>query len=114
LLVEFAQVAWLLVQNQWPIADSANLLHKVPDFLKHLAQFAIAALNQHHFVPGVVALPHLANPRRRCAHLARPRFALLDGHARAQNIQLAFGWNSGHLYQVSLLHSDRCLGQLVG
>jgi len=86
----------------------------MPDFLEHLAQFAVAPLDQHHFIPRVIALPHLPNPCRRRPHLASTRLALVDGHARAQDIQLVFAGNSGYLHQVRLFHARRCLGQLVG
>jgi hypothetical protein len=67
--LQFAQVPRLLVQDQRAVADAANFFDKVADFLKHLAQFAVAAFNENHFVPGIVALANLANAGRRGAHL---------------------------------------------
>ena len=68
--IQFAQVARLLIENQRAVADAANLLNKVADLLEHFAQFAVAALDEHHFVPGIVALADLADAGRRCANLA--------------------------------------------
>jgi hypothetical protein len=86
----------------------------VPNLFKHLAQLAVAPFNQHHLIPGIVALPYLANARRRCPHHARARLAPLDGDAPAQNVQFRFGRLPAHFHQVGLLHSRRGLGQLVG
>jgi hypothetical protein len=36
----------------------------VADFLEHFAQFAVAAFDENHFVPGIVALADLADARR--------------------------------------------------
>jgi hypothetical protein len=69
LRVEFAQIPRFLVQNQRAVADAANLLHKMSNFFEHLAQFTIPSFDQNNFVPGIVALAHLANPGRRCPHL---------------------------------------------
>jgi hypothetical protein len=40
------------------------------DLLEHFSEFAVAALNEHHFVPGIVALADLADAGRRGADLA--------------------------------------------
>jgi hypothetical protein len=34
------------------------------DLFEHLAEFPVAPLDQHHFVPGIVALAHLADAGR--------------------------------------------------
>jgi hypothetical protein len=86
----------------------------MPNLFKHLAQLAVTALNQNHFVPGIVALANLAYPGRRSPHLTRTRLALLDRHAGAQNVQLGFGRDSSHFDKIGLFHSSRGLGQLVG
>ena len=44
------------VEDEGAIADAANFFDVVADFLKHLADFAIATLNEDHFVPGVVGV----------------------------------------------------------
>jgi hypothetical protein len=62
--LQFAQVAGLLIENQGAVADAANLLDEVADLFKHLAQFAVAALDEDDFVPGIVALADLANAGR--------------------------------------------------
>jgi hypothetical protein len=67
--LQFAQVARLLIQNQRAVAYAANLFNEVADLLEHFAQFAVAALNEHHFVPGIVALANLPDAGRRGAHL---------------------------------------------
>jgi hypothetical protein len=84
------------------------------DFLEHLAQFAITALDQNDFVPGIVTLSNLANTGWGGANLARTGLTLLDGNAGAKNVQLAFGWNSSHLDQIGFFHADGGLGQFIG
>jgi hypothetical protein len=103
--IKLAQIAGFLIEHQRPVADAANLLDKMADFLEHFAQFAVASLNQNHFVPGIVALAHLADTCRRSAHLRRSRTAALDGNAGTENIELAFGGLSGHFHQVGLFHA---------
>ena len=65
LRIKFAHISRLDVEHQRPIPDAANLLHVMADLLKHLAQLAIAALDQGDFKPRIFALPHLLNPGRR-------------------------------------------------
>jgi hypothetical protein len=86
----------------------------VADFLKHLAEFTIAPLDQHHLVPRVIALPHLPDPRRGRAHASFAGFAALNAHPAPQNVQLRFAGLTAHLHQISLLDSRSSLGQLVG
>jgi hypothetical protein len=70
LRIELTQIARLLVENQRTVAYAANLFDEVADFFKHFAQLAVAAFDQHHLVPGIVALADLADARRRGTHLA--------------------------------------------
>jgi hypothetical protein len=65
LRIKFAHISRLDVEHQRPIPDAANLLHVMADLLKHLAQLAIAALDQGDFKPRIFALAHLLNPGRR-------------------------------------------------
>ncbi len=81
--IEFAQVTGFLIENQGAVTYAANLLDKVADLLKHLAQFAVAALDKHHFVPGIVSLADLADAGRRGAHRGRARTSAFDGDAAA-------------------------------
>jgi hypothetical protein len=67
--LEFAQVARLLIEHQRAVADAANLLDEVAYFQEHLAQFAVAPLDENHFVPGIVALADLADAGRGGANL---------------------------------------------
>jgi hypothetical protein len=62
--IEFAQVSRLLIEDQGAIADAANFFDEVADLLEHFAQFAVAALDENHFVPGIVALADLADAGR--------------------------------------------------
>ena len=89
---QFAQAAWLLVEDQRAVADAANFFDEVADFLEHLAQFAVAALDENDFVPGIVALANLADAGRRGADLARAGLATLDGDAAAQNVRVRLRW----------------------
>jgi len=65
---EFAQLAGLLVENERAVADAADFLHMMADLFEHLAQFAVAALDDDDFVPGVVTLADLADLGRGCSH----------------------------------------------
>jgi hypothetical protein len=85
----------------------------VPDLFKHLAQLAVAPLDQHHFVPGVVPLAYLANARRRGANLARSRFAPLDGHAAAKHFEFRLGRLAADFYKICFLNSRGRFGQLI-
>jgi hypothetical protein len=76
--VQFAHLARFQIEHQRAIPHPANFLHVMADLLEHLAQLAIAAFDQHHFVPRIVALPHLTDPRRCGAHLALAQAAALN------------------------------------
>ncbi len=67
---QFAHFAGLDVQHQRTITNATNLFHVVADLFEHLAQLAVAALNDHDLVPGVVALADLANLCGRSLHPA--------------------------------------------
>jgi hypothetical protein len=84
------------------------------DFFKHLAQLAITPLDQHHFVPGIVALTHLADLGRRGPHAAFPRFAALNGDTPAQALEFLLRRLPAYFYQIDLIHAGRGLGELVG
>jgi hypothetical protein len=112
--LQLAQIARFLVENQRAIADAADFLNKVADFLKHLAQFAVAAFDQNHFVPGIIALTNLADAGRRGAYLCRAGLAALDRHATTENVQLSLAWLTGDLDQISFFHARGCLGKPVG
>jgi hypothetical protein len=57
---------------------------------EHLAQFAIAPLDQHHLVPRIVARSYLLYPRGRRVHLTFSKFAALDDDALAQALNHVF------------------------
>jgi hypothetical protein len=86
----------------------------MPDLLEHLAQFAVAAFDQHHFVPGIVALPHLPDAGGRGLHPALSWLAALDAYPFAKPVQFLFGRLPAHLHQVRFLHARGSFGQLVG
>jgi hypothetical protein len=113
---QLPQLARLLIQHQRPIAHAPDLLHMVANLLEHLAQFAVAPLDQHHLVPGIVALAHLPDLRRSRPHPPgmRPRPAALDHHALAQRIQHLFRGLPGYLDQICFFDTRSSLGQLVG
>src|SRR5271157_664761 len=62
--IKFAQVSRLLVEDQGAVADATDLLDEVADLLEHFAQFAVTALDENDFVPGIVALADLADAGR--------------------------------------------------
>ena len=111
---QLAHIARLLVEDQRAVAYAANLFNEVAYSLKHLAQFAVAALDEDNFIPGIVALANLADAGRRGANLGRSGFTALDGHAAAQNVQLALGGLAGDLDQVSFFNARGGFGEAVG
>ena len=64
---------------------------------------AIAAFDQYHFIPGIVALAEPADARRRCAASVRPRLAALDHYATPKPIQLFFCGLASHFHEVGFL-----------
>jgi hypothetical protein len=112
--VEFAEVAGFLVEDERAIADAANLLDEVADFLEHFAQFAVAAFNQNNFVPGIVALANLANAGRRGADAVGARFAAFDCDACAKYVEFSLAGNAGDFDQVSFFHAGGGAGKAVG
>jgi hypothetical protein len=56
----------------------------VANLFEHLAQFAVAALDENHLVPRIVALADLAHAGRRGADTFCARLAALDGDPIAQ------------------------------
>jgi hypothetical protein len=103
--LKFAQAARFLIENQGAIADAANFFDKMADLLEHLAQFAVAALDENHFVPGIIALADLADAGRGGADGGRTGLAALNGNAAAQNVQLGFGGLAGDLDQIGFFHA---------
>jgi hypothetical protein len=83
------------------------------DLFKHLAQFAVAALGQDHFVPGIVAGPSLADRHRGCMDTPVARTAAIDRYSLAQPVEFRFGGLTAHLHEVSLLDAGCRLGELV-
>jgi predicted tellurium resistance membrane protein TerC len=77
---QFAEATWLQVENQRAVAGAPDLLNKVANLLEHLAQLAVAALDENHFIPGIVALTHLSNAGRGGAYLGRAWRATVDCH----------------------------------
>jgi hypothetical protein len=112
--LQFAQVPRLLVQDQRAVTDAADFFHKVADFLEHLAQFAVAAFDENHFVPGIIALANLANASWGGADRGRTGLAPLNGDAGAQNVQLGLGGLAGNLDQVGFFHAGGGFGEAVG
>jgi hypothetical protein len=55
--VELANIARLQIENERAVPNPANLLHVMADLLEHLAELAVAALNENHFVPGIIDWP---------------------------------------------------------
>jgi hypothetical protein len=86
----------------------------MPDLLKHLAEFAVAAFNQHYFVPRVIALADLSDARGRRLHATLARPGAIDWHAFTQLIEFFVRWLAADFYEVGLLDARRRFGQLVG
>jgi hypothetical protein len=114
LRLKLTQVARLLIEDQRAIADAADFFDEMADFLEHLAQFAVAALDENDLVPGIVALADLTNAGRGGADGRRARFAALDGDAAAENVQLCFSGLAGNLDKVSFFHARGGLGEAIG
>jgi hypothetical protein len=111
---KFTELSRLLVQYQRPVSDPTDLLDKMSDLLEHLAEFAVAAFDQHHFVPRVVALADLPDAGRRSLHATFARPGAIDGHAFTKQIETFLRWLSADFYQVGLFYARRRFGQLVG
>jgi hypothetical protein len=52
--------AGFYVEDEGAVAYAANLFDVVADFLEHLADFAVAAFDKDHFVPGIVGVAEKA------------------------------------------------------
>ena len=102
---ELAHVSRLHIEHQRPVAHTANLFGKVSDGRKHLSQFAVAPLGQHHLKPGIVALAELANARRGRTHPRRTWLAFFNRHAAAQALQFFCARLPGDLHEICLLHA---------
>ena len=114
--LQLAQLARLKIENQWTVAYAANLFDVMADFFEHLAQLAVAALDDDHFVPGIVALADLADLGRSGAHAPGTctRTASLDDYALAQRVEHVFRRLAGYLHQIGLFYAGGGLGELVG
>jgi hypothetical protein len=110
---KLAQLAGFEIEHQRAVADTANLFDEVPDALKHLAQLAIAAFREHHFIPGIVAMAHRTNLRRRRMHPIRAGALPFNGNAGAELVQLIFGRLASNLHQIGLFDARGRAGQLV-
>ena len=104
--LEFTELARLEVEDERPVANPTNLLDVVADLLEHLAQFAVAPLNDDDFIPGIVPLADLTDLCRSCADSsgAGAGTTLLDHNALAQDVEHVFGWIAGYLDQVGLFN----------
>ena len=113
--LQFAELAWLDIKDEGAVTYAPNLLDVMAYFLEHLAQLAIAALDEDHFVPGVVTFTHLANAGR-CGpnFLALFRTAAVDRDALAQAVERLFGWLAGNFDEIGLFDARRSLGELIG
>src|ERR1035437_8000825 len=111
---KLTHAARLLIENQRAVTDATDFFDKVTDLLEHLAQFAVAALDENHFVPGIVALADLANAGRGGADRGRAGLATLNGDAATENVQLGFGGLAGDLDEISFFHAGGGLGEAVG
>jgi hypothetical protein len=97
----------------------------VADLLEHLAQLAVAALNENHFVPGVIdrarrttlaaglARIKRADIRGRGLHPIGTRLSLGNADTLPESIELFLGRLPAHFDQIRLLNSGRGLGELV-
>jgi hypothetical protein len=112
--IELAHLAGLEVQNQRPVSHAANLLDVMADLFKHLPQLAIAAFDEPHLKPRIVAGADPLNARWRGAHPAFTGLALIDAHAFPQRVDQPLVRFTAHLYQVGLFHSRRGPRELVG
>ena len=112
--LQFAHFARFDIQHQRAIANAANFLDMMADLFEHLAQFAVAALDDDHFVPGIVALADLANLRRRSLHPPGAWLSALDSNARTQSVEVIFARFAADFDEVGLFHACGGAGELVG
>src|SRR5579885_1153475 len=75
-----------------------QLFHQEAQFPEHAAYLVLAALDKRHFEPGVLARPHVADPRRRS-------LAPLDCYAFAKLAQRLLRRVAVDLDQIGLRHS---------
>ena len=114
IFAKLAHVSRLHIEHQRPVAHTANLFGKVSDGRKHLPQFAVTSLGQHHLKPGIVALAELADARRGCAHPRRTWFAFFNRHAAAQALEFFRARLPGDLHEVCLLHARAGFAEQIG
>ena len=112
--LELAHLAWFDIEHERAIAHAPDLLDMMANLFKHLAQLAVATLDDDDFVPGIVALADLANLRRRSLYSAGARFSALDGDAGAQSIEGLLARFAAHFDEISLFHASRSARKFVG
>jgi hypothetical protein len=111
--IELAHLAGLKIKHKRTIADAPNLLHEVPDLFEHFAQLAVASLDQHHFVPWVVALAYLPDACRRRVHLPGSRPFPVNRHAFAQTVEVVLGGIPADFHKIGLFDPRCGPGQFV-
>jgi hypothetical protein len=86
----------------------------VADLFEHLAQLAVAALDEHHFVPWIVTLADLADACWSGTDAALAGLTVLDGDSAAQDVELVLGGLAADFDQVRFLHAGGGFCELVG
>jgi hypothetical protein len=113
--LQFAELTGFDIQDEGAVADAANLLDMMADLFEHFAQFAITALDDNDFVPGVVAFAHLSDAGG-CGSNFIVLFgaAALDRDAFAQTVERLFGWLAGDFDEVGFFDAGGSFGELIG
>src|ERR1035438_4906314 len=93
------------IERERSIPDTLDLLHMVPDLLKHAPNLAIAAFDQGHLVPGIGSFLNQADSRRRSSH--SPAIFGRDRNASPQLLQRFAARSPRNFHHISLGHLSR-------
>ena len=100
LRLEFAGFTGLQVEDEGSVSDSADLFNTMADLFKHLAQLAVAPLDQNNLEPRILCgCPALAagfarairaDLRVRGLYAARTGLPTIDAHSFTQAVNVLF------------------------
>jgi len=122
-----APLAGFHIQSQCAVADALDLLHVMPDLLKHAADLPVAAFRQRHLVPGVVLVAHQIDFGRQsvlglrasrhagtsASHGSCARSLRWQVNAAAQLVDLFLGGRAAHFYLIGLGNVGGRLSELL-
>ena len=109
---EVAPISRRHVEREGPVLHAPDFLHVVPHFFKHFTDLAVAAFNDGHFEPRIIAFADQANFCRSGAHAAAAFFG--DGNSAAQLVELGLVGLAGDFDNVNLRHVGSRFHQSIG